>query len=122
MNMQIVALISLTVVLLAGVISYAMLMYRTLPEGKGVRTPDEKTYRLAFLVFIIVIMAYLGLGLGGDINENIFAVLGTSAGYVLGGVAPAVRKHEPSPRSKMTPHNNPNLVLDLTPKVATPVS
>jgi hypothetical protein len=94
MDMQFVALISLTVVLIAGVIAYTKVMYKALPAGKGVRTPDDKTYRLAFLVFIVVIVAYLGLGLGKQIPDNIIAILGTIAGYVLGGVAPSARTQE----------------------------
>lgn len=103
MDIQIVALILLTVVLLAGLIAYGMVMYRVIPRGKDFKTPDEKTYRLAFLVFIVVILAYLALGLGQGINENVFAILGTIAGYVLGGVSPPIRKQEPQPRTQANP-------------------
>lgn len=72
-NMQITALILFTVVLIIGVICYALYMIKGLAPGQGIKTPDEKTYRLAFLVFIVVVISYLGLGLGSDINENLIA-------------------------------------------------
>ena len=78
------AMILFTVVMSIAAISYAVYMITAL-EGTDFQTPDEKTYRLAFFVVIIVVLAFLGLA-RDKINDNLLAVLGTIAGYVLGGV------------------------------------
>ncbi len=85
MKQDMVALILFTLVMVIAATSYATYMITALKKGKKVTTPDERTFRLAFFVVIIVVIAFLALGLG-KIDENLLAVLGTIAGYVLGGV------------------------------------
>ena len=81
-----VALISFTVVMSIAAISYAAYMITALALGTDVPTPDAKTFRLAFFVVIMVVIAFLGLTLKKP-SDSVLAILGTVAGYVLGGVA-----------------------------------
>ncbi len=74
-----------TFVMSIAAISYAAYMITALIKDHHVDTPDERTFRLAFFVVIIVVIAFLALGLGA-VDQNLLAVLGTIAGYVLGGV------------------------------------
>ena len=51
-----------------------------------IETPDEQTFRFGFLAVIIVALAFLSFGLQKELNEGVLALIGTLAGYVLGGV------------------------------------
>ena len=89
LEIQKLAMILFTVVMSIAAISYAVYMITALITKRRVRTPDERTFRLAFFVIIMVVIAFLGLGLGGEIEANLLAILGTIAGYVLGGITPS---------------------------------
>ena len=88
MEMQHLAMILLTIVISISIITYAVYMFLALYRQKEVKkiTPSPRTYRLAFFIVILVVIAYLALGLGKDLSAELLGVLGTIAGYVLGGV------------------------------------
>jgi len=92
MEKDILSLILFAVVILVGVILYAIYMISALLKGKDVKTPDNRTFRLAFCVVIIVAITFLGLGCC-EIDKTIMAVFGTIAGYVLGGVKWPVKEN-----------------------------
>ena len=75
-----------TVVIVMGIISYAVYMIIAKIKKLKVDTPDDRTYRLAFCVVIVVAISFLSFGCNGGIDKNVLAIFGTIAGYVLGGV------------------------------------
>ena len=52
---------------------------------KDVIKSEYKTYQFAFLAIIIIVLMYLSFGLKENIPDGILALIGTLAGYVLGG-------------------------------------
>ncbi len=92
-----------TAVILVGVTLYAIYMISALLKDKKVKTPDNRTFRLAFCVVIIVAITFLGLACSA-IDENIMTVFGTIAGYVLGGVK---WTEEESPKVSQNQKGNP---------------
>ncbi len=89
--LQIAAMIFYFVGMCIGIICYYKYMIKVTDPGQF-KTPDDKTYRLAYLIFLISVIVFLSLGLGKQMNNNIIAVLGTIAGYVLG--SEVRRSHE----------------------------
>lgn len=81
------AIIGLTIVLTTAGILYFTYLIKALNKDliKSI-TPVDKTYRLAFFLVIIIAIAYLALGLGEGLSEGVITLLGTVAGYLLGGV------------------------------------
>ncbi len=104
-TLQHLAIICLTIFLLFAGSLYTFFMVKALNKGViKIITPNEKTYRLSFLVLIITATSYIALGLGNDINEGVLALLGSIAGYLLGGV----RSKEPLESRQATDNNSTN--------------
>lgn len=68
-----------------GIVLYATYMIATVVKNYRVITPDNRTYRLAFCLLIIVAISFLSFACD-KIDEKITTLFGTIAGYVLGGV------------------------------------
>jgi hypothetical protein len=86
MELAHLAMICLTAAFIAGVILYVV--YLIVALNKGVikdLTPSDRTYRLFFLISIILVVTYLILVFGGDLHSGVLPFLGTIAGYMLGG-------------------------------------
>lgn len=87
MDLQYWAMGAFTFVLVLAIVMYGVYMCIAIAKGRIERiTPDEKTFRLAFFASIMVVITYLAFGLGERLCGPLLSVLGTIAGYVLGGV------------------------------------
>lgn len=74
---------------------YMIIAIRQMKKGfkATIQTPDEKTFRFGFLVVIIITLAFLAFGLRENLSEGVLALIGTLAGYVLGGYRPKKDKN-----------------------------
>ena len=87
MTMPQLAMICLTAALIVGIILYVIYLISALKKGVVTYlTPSDRTFRLYFLLAIILVVAYLALAFGKDLHEGVLALLGTVAGYMLGEV------------------------------------
>lgn len=91
-------LVLYAVVLLFSVFFYGLYMIYAMKKDRISNvTPDEKTFRLAFFVILVFTISFLSLGFNGDMKSELLGILGTIAGYVLGGISPVRGSSQPDP-------------------------
>ena len=99
-NMVFIAMLCFTLVFVVAAVFYGTYMIRAVTALKeagqksenditeaitDALTPNDKTFQFAFLIIIMVVLVYLALGLRGNLQGGILTLIGTLAGYVLGG-------------------------------------
>ena len=109
-------LVLYAMIMVVSVFIYGAYMIFAMKKGKITTvTPHERTFRLAFFVVLVFTIAFLSLGFEGTMKAELLGILGTIAGYVLGGVTPVRGTGQRNPAEDENSNTSP---ADMNSKIA----